>query len=593
MNIIPNIFKIDTNHHLLKPIKETVSILRTIIKDSYSKAGWKLKAEDLQFTEFTNNGITYYLYLYPIKDKQSEWASFLPEELRGDVDRFQQTKISLILFVKTEHELFAIVGGAAYRIVVNFIDHSYGLSTYDRIIKLTEDEAMSTKSRGITGQRIGMSEQFRDQYKMINYLQFGKIPKELHIKLAEETGDEYFDYLLSKPNERLNITVGKGFRINKQVSFETLQKIINSLTIILGVAPQDLLSSYIEVKDHIEVGELQKQLNQKIFNHIPFLLGTSRNQSDNFEFDLASPNNLEAFYEAESYQLKEKNGDKHEIFATVFDKDEIYRKVVLRAYELHPNDEVGMLFYLRGVRIHCVQGTKHTTSSGFLYHLNAEISYKGDSAFYIDTKWYKVKDAFVDSLINQTESIFKNFKLPAGILTHPWPIQPGTTLLAKEDEYNLKYDGTPGYIVMDKILPENIEICDIFYITSDELFLIHVKHSFTARVRELTNQILISARRLTEAITTKNLNYFKNLFKQINKQHKNTLNYSETEFVNMFFERKITYVFATASQLNTDLKIEGNVKKYKSNIARFSLTTCSAEMRTQYFDMVISQIPRG
>lgn len=593
MNIIPNIFKIDKNHHLLKPHKQTKEILSMMIKDSYSKAGWKLNPEDLEFTEFTNNQVTYYLYLYPVKDKQSEWASFLPEELRGDVNRFQQTKISLILFVQTEYELFAIVGGAAYRIIVNFIDHSYGLTTYDKLINLTEDEAMSTKSRGITGQRIGMSEQFRDQYKMINYLQFGKIPKELHIKLAEETGNEYFDFLLAKANERLNITVGKGFRINKQVSFETLQKIIESLTIILGVAPQDLLSSYIQVKDPVEIDELQKQLNKKIFNNIPVLLGTSKSESDKFEFDLASPNNLEAYYEAQSYQLKEKKGDKHEPFATVFDKDEIYRAVILRANQLHPNDEVGMLFYLRGVRIHCYQGTKHTTSSGFLYHINTEITFKGDSAFYIDTKWYKVKDAFVESLITQTESIFKNFKLANGILMEPWPKQQGTKLLVREDEYNLKYDDKAGYIVMDKILHENIEICDIFHITDDEIYLIHVKHSFTARVRELTNQILISARRLTEAIATNNLKYFKDLYKQIKRHNKNKLTQSEDEFTKMFFDRKITYVFATASQLDSDLKIEGNVRKYKSNIARFSLTTCSAEMRTQYFDMVTFQIPRG
>jgi len=593
MTIVPNIFKIDRGHYLLKALSDTPAILRTMIRDSYQKAGWELKPEDLNFTKFPSAEGTYYLFLYSIEDKPSEWASFLPEELRGETQKFKQTKISLILFVETDYELFAIVGGSAYRIIVNFIDHSYGLTTYDKIIDLVEDEATSTKSRGITGQRIGMSEQFRDRYKMINYLQFGKIPKELHIKLAENTGEEYFDYLLSKPNERLNITVGKGFRINKQVSFETLVQIIGSLGVILGVAPQELLSSYIQLRDGNEIGELQKLLNKKIFNHIPFLLGTSKSDADNFEFDMASPNNLEAFYVAETYQLKEKVGEKHEVFATITDKNEIYRTVVLRAYELHANNENAILYYLRGVRIHCYQGTKCTTSSGFLMHLNTEINASGDSVFLIDTKWYRVKDAFVNTLISQTEAIFKNFKLPAGILYEPWTLQPGTKLLIEEGIYNLKYDGRPNYIVMDKILPESVEICDVLYISTDEIYLIHVKHSFTARVRELTNQILISARRLTEAINTNNVGYFKKIFNQIVRQNRNTVNYNETDFVEMFFKRKITYVFATASQLDSDLPIEGNVDKYRSNIARFSLTTCSSEMRTQYFDLLTFQIPRG
>jgi len=62
MNIIPNIVKIDTTHHLLKPIKRTRILLQTIIKNSYSKAGWILKEEELAFTEFTSNEVKYYLF---------------------------------------------------------------------------------------------------------------------------------------------------------------------------------------------------------------------------------------------------------------------------------------------------------------------------------------------------------------------------------------------------------------------------------------------------------------------------------------------------------------------------------------------------
>jgi len=593
MTITPNIFKIDKEHHLLKRLTTTIAIIKVIIRDAYHRAGWELDEGDLDFKPYERDNLTYYLYLYSIADKQSEWATFLPEEIKQGKDKFQQTKLSLILFVETQHELFAIVGGAAYRIIVNFIDHSYGLMTYDRLINLTEDEATSTKSRGITGQRIGMSEQFRDQYKMINYLQFGKIPKELHIKLAESTTVDYFAFLLAKKNERLNITVGNGFRINKQVNFDALHDIVRELNTLLEIPPKELLSSYIQVRDKIEIEELQKALNKRIFNHIPFLLGTSRDERDNFEFDLASSNNIEAFYEAESYQLKEKINDKHVLFDTVYDKDEIYKKVVLNAHESCGNDENAILFYLRGVRIHCYQGTRQTTSAGFLYHLNAEISYNSESVFFIDTKWYKVKDVFVKSLITQTESIFKNFKLPNGILHQSWDLQSGTKALIDEGIYNLKYNGRPNYIVMDKILPDNIEVCDILHISPTEIYLIHVKHSFTARVRELTNQILISARRLSEAIASKNDTYFKQMFKQIESNNRNVNNFSEQEFLDLFYNRKITYVFATASQFSSDISIEGNVNKYRSNIARFSLTTCSSEMRNQYFDMLTYQIKRS
>ncbi|WP_207423737.1 DUF6119 family protein [Desertivirga brevis] len=595
MTISPNIFKIDKEHRLLRTLTKTDDIINTIIKDAFSKAGLKLQKRDLELTEFKKGNITYYLYLHSIPEAQSEWASFLPEELTGNTDKFNQTKISLILFINTEHELYAIVGGNAFRIIVNFIDHLFGLTTYDRIISLDGDEATSTKSRGITGQRIGMSEQFRDQYKMINYLQFGKIPKELHVKLNVQTVNDHFSFLLSKPSDRLNVTFGKAIRINKQVDFNTLHRLVEELGVILEMAPQDLLSSYIQIRDLNLIDELQKELNRRIYNNIPVILGTSNSYKDNFEFDFCSPNNIEAFYEAESYQLKEKREDKHEPFATVTDKDIIYDTVVRRAYELHGNDETSILYYLRGVRIHCYLGKKQTTSSGFFYHFNAELSIRDEPVFLIDTKWYKLKDAFVRSLTAQTEILFKSSKLMPGILNKSWDRKLGTKAkLIDEGDYNKLYNGLPGYFVMDTITPDGVELCDIIYMTSTELYLIHVKHSFTARVRELTNQISISARRVSEAVAAKNHSYFQRVYSSILKKGRSVNQLNEKQFADLFFERKLIYVFATASQFENDPLIEDNISLYKSNIARFSLTTCASEVRTNYsIDFLTCQIKRG
>jgi uncharacterized protein (TIGR04141 family) len=595
MTISPNIFKIDKEHRLLKAYTQTDVIISTIIKDAYRKAGWKLQNTNLQLTEFKKDNISYHLYLHSIPDTQSEWANFLPEELTGITDKFNQTKFSLILFINTEHELYAVVGGNAFRIIVNFIDHLFGLTTYDRIISLDGDEATSTKSRGITGQRIGMSEQFRDQYKMINYLQFGKIPKELHVKLNVQTVNDHFSFLLSKPSDRLNVTFGKAIRINKQVDFDTLHRLVEELGVILEMAPQDLLSSYIQIRDLDFIDELQKELNRRIYNNIPVILGTSNNNLDNFEFDFCSPNNIEAYYEAEKYQLKEKREDKHEIFATLTDKDVIYETVVRRAYELHGNNETSILYYLRGVRIHCCLGKKQTTSSGFFYHFNAELSIREESVFLIDTKWYKLKDAFVRSLAVQTEILFRSSKLMKGILNKSWDRKPGVTAkLIDEGEYNMLYNGLLDYLVMDTITPDGIEICDIIYMTPTELYIIHVKHSFTARVRELTNQISISARRVSEAVAAKNHSYFQRVYNSILEKGRSVNQLTEKQFANLFFERKLIYVFATASQFENDPLIEDDISLYKSNIARFSLTTCASDVRTNYsIDFLTCQIKRG
>jgi uncharacterized protein (TIGR04141 family) len=594
MNIIPNIFKIDKKHRLLRSKSITRDIIIAIIKDFYNKSEFVFRESDIHLKPFIKREVKYYLYLHRNPDRLSDWANFFPEELRGDLNTFYQTKISLILFIETEFELYAVVGGNAYKVIVNYIDHQFGLNMYDRIICLEEDEAASTKSRGIIGQRIGLNEQFREDYKMINYLQFGKIPKELNIKLSPKTAYGHFSFLMEKKDERFTITVGKGFKVNRSVDFESLNKVIQELTVILELAPQELLSSYIQIRDADLIKKFEVELNRRIYNNIAVLIGNSTNPNDHFEFDFCSPNNLEAFYDADSYQLKEKVEDKHVLFATLTDRTEIYRTVVLHPYEKCGNDQQSILFYLRGVRVHCIKGSRQSTSSTFLYHLNAEITYMNDSVFYIDTKWYRLKDGFLKSLNHQTELLFRNFKLQDNILGENWPIKTdGSKKLIDEGDYNNLYIGKDNYIVMDTITPEGVEICDILYIKDSELYLIHVKHSFTARVRELTNQIQISARRVSEAVSSNNRLFFGKAYDSIVSKMRTVNNLNQDEFIDLFFKsKKIHYVFATASQFESNDLIEENLSKYKSNIAKFSLTTCSSEVQTQYSNFLVFQIMR-
>src|SRR5690606_21718601 len=592
INIIPNIFKIDKTHRLLKAVTETEIIIDKIIRTSYGKLDWSLPETGLDFAKFTKDEFIYYLYLHSIADRRSKWAAFLPAKLKNNIDIFNQTKLTRIIFVETEHSLYAAIGANAYPIVVNFVDHSFGLDFYDRIIKIEKDEAFSTKSRRIIGQQVGLSEQFRDHYKMINYLQFGKIPKELHIKLDASTSSEYFGFLLKKANERLKISAGKALSIHREVDFNTLHLIINELCTINQLAPQELLSSYTEVRDVEIINELQIELNNRIFNYIPLLQHTANTSVQHFEFDFCSPNNIEAFYTAESYQLKEKGEEKHETFATLTDKDDIFNTVVLRAYEICGNNENAILFYLRGVRVLCYRGTKVVTSSSFLYHVNAEFHYNHTPIFLIDTKWYRLKDSFVKSLEHQTATIFKTTKLAAGILEYPWSLKPQSSHLIDDGDYNMQYDGKPGYFVLDTITHEGVELCDIIHYTDNELYLIHVKHSFTARVRELTNQILISARRISEAVASKNQAFFDRIYTSIINKGRTTHNLSNTDFANLFYNKTLVYVFATASQFADDPLISDKIEKYLLHIARFSLTTCSSEIRTRYGDFKTCQIRR-
>lgn len=593
MNQIPNIFKINKEHSNLKGIGNTLLLIKTLLNSSYTKQFRKLEEDDLKVTQFASDDVNYYLYKYRKSKDESDWSEFLPPQLKDDVG-FSEIKINLVLFIETEQNLFAWIGGNAYWLISGYIDHYFGLLTYDKIMSLDEDEAISTKSRGLTGARMGMSEQYRDNYRIINYLQFGKIPKELQVKLNNTSSKRFFDFLLKEKKDKLQIAVGKSFKVNKAINFDGLHHIIKQLNEVSKLPPQDLISSYIHITDTSYLTLLKGQLEDKIWHSIPYTLGDTV-VPDGFEFDFCNPNKIEAFYEAEKYQLMEKVNDdniRSKLLDTLFDKKEIYRRALLRASELYPNNKVGIISYLYRLNVQCVSGSKITATSSFMYHFNAEFQIGSDSVFLIDGKWYSLKATFVNALAAQTERLFKTSRLETGIIIHKWPYDVKEDKFYREGKYNMYYNGVKDYIVLDTIIVDGVELCDILHIKDGIVYLIHVKHSFTSRVRELTNQIVISARRLQEAISNKDQKFFDAQYNKLLSKGRSVNGYTKKEFYQIFLNLIPIFVFATSSHLKEDLRIEDHIKNYDSNIARFSVTSCSSEVQTNYYEFKTVQIER-
>jgi len=594
MNQIPNIFKINKDHISLRNIVSTPLLIQTLLNSSYNKQFRKPEEDDLKVIHFESEDVNYYLYKYRKSRDESDWSEFLPRQLKDD-SGFSEIKINLVLFIEVDHNLFAWVGGNAYWLISGYIEHYFGLLTYDKIMSLDEDEAISTKSRGLTGARMGMSEQYRDNYRIINYLQFGKIPKELQVKLNNSNSLKYFDFLLKERKDKLQIAVGKSFKVNKVINFDGLHKIVKQINEVCKLPAQNLISSYIHITDQTYLTILKSQLEDSIWNSIPYTLGET-DISDGFEFDFCNPNKVEAFYEAEKYQLMEKVNDgnvRSKLLDTLFDKKEIYRRALLRAAELYPNNKVGIISYLYRLSIQCVLGSKITATSSFMYHFNAEFQIGSDSVFLIDGKWYSLKETFVNALVAQTERLFKTSKLETGIMTHKWPYEIKKDKFYREGIYNMYYNGTKDYIVFDTIIVDGVELCDVLHIKDGIIYLIHVKHSFTSRMRELTNQIVISARRLQEAISNKDQKFFNSQYDKLIKKGRSVNGYTKKEFYQMFLNSIPIFVFATSSHLKSDLKIEDHIKSYDSNIARFSVISCSSEVQTNYYDFKTVQIERS
>ncbi len=580
MNIIPTIYRIEKNISKLENL-DNENIIFKILKEY--KHDFSLD----EINSFKIEDINYHLFTVNTDETESDWKLFFPQTLRLNKN-FTQKKLSLVLFIETEFEMYTVIGGSAYKIILPFIDQSFGIDSYSRIINPTLDSITSIKSRGITGNRAGLNEQYRDDFKIIDYIKFGKVPQEIHIKLNEKTSKDYFKYLTDNKNPRINIATGKGFKIKKDIDFSQLHRIVKEFSIIRQLAPSDFLSSYEEINERLYIeNELKPLLIDKLYDDIPYVKGVAT--ITNFQFDFCNPNSIEDFYEADEFILKEKTArGGHKVFKNVNNKDEIYFEVIKYALsQIAVLTKFNFRVFLQGVMITSYKNKVKTRNASFLFHFTSEFKIGNKSIFLIDNKWYFLRSTFLLDLKIQTKHILNTYKLQNNFLTQNWEFG-----LTREGIYNMKYDNLENYFVTDTIISDGIELCDIIYYDESNIYLTHVKQSFTASMRELTNQIQISAKRLKECLGSDDKSFLEKIYNQLLQKGRNYNHLNLADFIKLFEEKKKTFVLAFTSQLASDAIVEDNLDLYQSNIAKFSLIECSSEMRIKYYDMEILQILR-
>lgn len=567
----------------------TEEICKCIIKSLNLKydAKFQLKESDYRINFDEVNKIWFFLYLNKTSDVNSEWVNFFPTDFTKDTDFNQQT-ISLIFFIEFENQLYCIIGGNAFRFIQPYIEDDFGINIYSRILDPENDELLSIRTRNITGKIAANSNYYKTNFKLIDHIKFGSIPTEISLKLST-IENNYFSFL-KKNTGNVQINVSNSIKFRKIIDFNDLIEIVKELKYIEELDKKDYLSTYEKIVDSDLIeNTLKENLVNTIFNDINNTLRSAINPINKFHFEFCHPSKLEEFYEADYFELIELNEEKRQsVFKKTNDRNKIYYEVISRAINRFGTNITLDIFkyYLFGVRIRSykIGVRKNITSGMFLHHFNTEFTFNDKPIFLLDNNWYFLQDSFLNDLNKNCERILKNYKAPSSILSKKWKLSIQNT----EKKYNLLYKDLKNYLVLDTIAISGIELCDILKYDSKNLYLIHVKRGFDSSMRELYNQIILSARRVEESKSSKEKEYLKKCFNAlIKKKQGNSIDTFE-KFVSLF-NLNIKYVMAFSnSKSNND--IENEIVKVKSSIAKFSVIQSSSEMRSNYFELLFTQI---
>ncbi|MDR2221804.1 MAG: TIGR04141 family sporadically distributed protein [Flavobacteriaceae bacterium] len=579
MKVDIKIFQINSDQYEIRSLSNKEKVLFII---NQHREGIKEKIVT-SIDEFERDNTDYISYQFSEEQKKSIWEGFFPDDLTSTVD-YSVKQFSFVLFAINNNYIYCIVGGVGMQVVRKFLNDRFGIETYEYISKPSEDIVVSLTSRGITGHLTEQRELYRKNQTLFDALDLTNIPVKINIEIRDELKKGYFNFI-SFRNGKSYLDIGTYFGIKVKLNFEEFHYLIELLNEIFNHNIPKQLTSFQRIKDFNFIENiLQEQLFLDLKNEINETFSPTRGAVPySMDIDFIHPTKTIEFYECDSYDIKSKM-EKDPILRTT-DKNIIYQECLRYIYETvqNLNNKIELQKVINGIRIRGYKKGELVTQAMFLNHINTEIKVENNSYFKIDNYWYKIESNFISKINELCFETYMTNRSMRDLLPHKWDSK-----LQDEDAYNTSYNGLKNYYVFDKVFSDNIELCDIMYESENTIYLIHVKNGFDAKIRDLSNQVLVASNRLWHDLKNfRKSDFLEKIVDEYNLKNDENL-IDKEEFVLKFKGRKnIVFVMAFKTPRKR-YNLKERFNKAISNIAKYTIVQSKKEISKyplQYFDI--------
>jgi hypothetical protein len=570
------VFVINKNHFELKEKnnKEIIEIITSNHKRS-------LHAEDADFdvvkpnlNHLVEEEFEFYTYCYNQTKTQDYWRLFLPEELGKDQE-FDVIEFSYVLFTIYKSNIYCSVGGSGFKVIQSYMDINFGIDFYQHFAKPSEDILLKVSTRGVAGNIAQKDNTFNYDQRISESLEYSEIPKKIKIVIREELKKGIFKNLKLDGDKDV-MEIGSYFALRKKLSFEELKLLVKNIDEIRKDKSNYIqLTLFSRVEDSNIISELDKDLMEKIANDV-VLHNTPAdlNQLNDDIIEMVNSRKLEKFYECDEFKVRfKKTWSKND--RIVNDRRNLYKECTNHIFQniedINDRFKIKGKFYDLNV-IGLING-KDSTFGTFYSHVICELTSKSKKYFRIDANWYYLDNRFLEQIKKDAISTYSENKLELDLLKK-WKTG------WDEDKYNLKHK-KKGYYVLDKLIKDNIELCDILIVKKKKIYFVHVKDGFNTQIRNLYIQVILSAKRLwNDLYNNTGSSYLVQTLKKYNKKYPDNKIDQKAILEGILKEEyKIEFVMAYRNYSypgNTDIE---KINLSQSNIAKYSLVQTVREMR--------------
>uniref|UniRef100_UPI0040494624 DUF6119 family protein n=1 Tax=Fluviicola sp. TaxID=1917219 RepID=UPI0040494624 len=577
------LYQIDTNFYELRTLASNRAKIDFIINYHIENFESENGIEN-NTTVIDEEDYSLILYVFDEVEQESKWKRFLPREITQD-HGFNIINTSFALFIVIHEYVFCIIGGKGISVIKRFINHSFGLDLFEKFAEPELDIVHSLTTRGITGALSSEERTYRSNQKLQDALNLGSIPIKINLVLRDIIKDSIFDFIEFNENENVHFEIGSSFSLKMPISFENTLNIANKAAEILDSEGGRPLSRFERIRDSEFIEDtLQGSLFTHLRDDMERLNSPNANTNYLLDYDFIHPGKYAQFYECDTYKVFLRNG-RNEIVETR-DRTRIYFETL--AYMFNNVERTNFFEFRRilaGIKVRGYLGDVEKTVAPFVSHVSCEIRVTETPYFLLDTKWYTVRGDFLEDINSQCSALLNVNDLPNNPLNEVW-----NTDDLNEGEYNLLYRGRTDFLVLDKMLGHNIELCDLLYETDEITYLIHVKEGFDAKMRDVTNQVTVSSHRLWNDLNS-DRSFIREVYERFNRSENNTQNINYDTF-SAKFDKKIEYVIAYRHG-GRNVTVAENIQTFQSNIAKFSLIMCMKEMQSYSYPLKVIEIGNG
>lgn len=593
--------KIQNSFYLLKDSinvfnKKLLKNVPQVVDDAYIRKLMKEKKyKEQKVTPNLNHDYDISLF-YREKTSPIRWKGFISSiAIAGEQilkrDKALSESYVILLYSKNAKCYYASTGGHGHMIIQDIATSDLGLEILSRILKPEDKALRASKERSLTGGILGSVKIFRNDYNLYENESFGSIYNELNAAVNKDKLINIFGFPPAEIKSDSLCIAKNSFSIKKSITFKELLRIISCCEKLLSQP------SVVEINTVEKIGrgnavlikDLNKLVDGKVYaNYLDDnkFFSVEVSHRDFERYYLSTYSIFTFFYGGAENELKLEEPVREiqtlldyirSINTTISqqDFDKITASAILTTY-----DDDGAIM----------------TTETFRNHYCTEVSHLGKSYFLIEKDWYEISKTMIDK-INHTCQEFITSRTYQGPKMHSWD----RAVHPDENDYNASYIPIKDTMVFDKVLPSNIEVCDIVRWDNDNIFLYHVKKGFNNTMRDLCNQILIAARRVLED-SKDGYKFIGDLYDKLNSitpktqyfiDAKNQLkSISKKDFIALFQKRKIVFVLAVLDDVKTIRTLTKDIEDYDSNIAKFSLNELTKNMRNLDIPFQILQLDK-